>query len=162
LAGPPLDRLLDRVERHRGGPGLLEGSAQRGVGVEVAPALTRRHLDGADALGEDFGACLVLGALAILGGRPLRVTRHTFLPRFFLSQRGWPAGPLPGLRPRWADPRVYPWAHRTKSWPAPPDQPAAAEESCRTPCVGPAVRAATGGALVRVKVRLTPVSTTRR
>ena len=76
VARPPLDGLLDGVERHRGALRLLVGGAQGGVGVEVAPALPGRHLDGPDALGEDLGAGLVLGALAVLGGRPLRVTRH--------------------------------------------------------------------------------------
>ena len=44
--------------------------------VHVAAAFSRRHLDLADQFGENFGACFVLGTLAIFGRRPLGVTRH--------------------------------------------------------------------------------------
>ena len=62
--------LLNRVERDAGRPRLLKGGPQRRVGVEVAAAVPRRHLYGPDALGEDLGPGLVLGPLAVLGGRP--------------------------------------------------------------------------------------------
>ena len=84
-ASIPMDTIEKAIKR---GTGDLEGVRYESINyegygpggvaiiVEVPSPVARGDLDGADALGEDLGAGLVLGALAVLGGRPLRVTRH--------------------------------------------------------------------------------------
>src|SRR5207302_8319095 len=77
LARAPLDRPLDGVDRHRRRARLLIHGTQRGVGVEVAAALARRHLELADELGEELAPRLVSGALLVLDRGPLRMTGHS-------------------------------------------------------------------------------------
>src|SRR5579872_887155 len=126
LARASLDGALDRVERHRGGTRLLEHRAERGIGIDVTAAFTGGHLQLPDHLGEDLGTRLVDRRLAVLGGRPLRMTRHLLPPSLFRARlavsssscffqflrpsdrldhrrltRPWPAGARPpGDRPR--------------------------------------------------------------
>ena len=73
LPGAALYGALDRVEGDRGVPGLGEHRAQRGVGGEVAATFARRYLHLADQFREELATGLVDGALAMLGGCPLRM-----------------------------------------------------------------------------------------
>src|SRR5207302_7720024 len=76
LARAPLDGPLDGVDRYRRRARLLVHGTQRGVGVEVAAALARRHLQLADELGEELAPRLVGGTLLVLDRGPLRMTGH--------------------------------------------------------------------------------------
>ena len=80
LASPPLDGPLDGVQRHRSVTGLLEHGAQGGIGVGIAAALTGRHLDLLDELGEELPPLGVSSTLLVLDGRPLGMTGHICFP----------------------------------------------------------------------------------
>src|SRR5439155_7993058 len=80
LTGAALDRLLDGVDRHGRGAGLVEHRPQGRVHVRVATALAGRDLDLADQLGEQLAAGLVLRTLLVLDRRPLGMTGHGYNP----------------------------------------------------------------------------------
>ena len=92
LAGALRDRALDVVLGHRGVLGLLHGQRERGIALDVAAALLRRHRDGARELGEELAAAGVDDRLLVLDPRPFGMTGHG--RRFY--------GPAAGLagRPR--------------------------------------------------------------
>ena len=76
LAGALGDRALDVVLGHRRVLGLLHGQRERGVALDVAAALLRRHRDGARELGEQLAAACVDDRLLVLDPRPLGMTGH--------------------------------------------------------------------------------------
>ncbi len=76
LAGPPLDRSLDRVERYRVVSRLLEHRAQRRIGLRVTSTLAGGNLDLFDQLGEQLSPLGVSGTLLVLDRCPFGVTRH--------------------------------------------------------------------------------------
>ena len=84
LAGAPLDRPLDRVERHGGVPGLLEHRAQRGVRVRCRRRPPgRRPRPGGSAWRTACPAPCPSAPFLVLGRRPLRMPRHVVnLPRY--------------------------------------------------------------------------------
>src|SRR5262249_11224660 len=87
LTGPPLDGAVDRVVGDGRRLGLGDHRAERGVGVDVAAAFARRHFDLAYQLGEELSACLVLRALLVLDGGPLRMSAHETLTS--CRKRAW-------------------------------------------------------------------------
>src|SRR5664279_1262693 len=71
-----VDVLLDRVGRHVGSLGLLDGQAQARVHRQVAAALARGADDLADKARPHLAALLVLSTLAVLDVGPLGMTGH--------------------------------------------------------------------------------------
>src|SRR5207248_11632790 len=78
LPGPAVNRPLDVLLRHRRVTRLLDGEAERWVGVDVAAAVAGGDGDRARELREELAALGVGGALLVLDRGPLRVTGHSF------------------------------------------------------------------------------------
>jgi len=83
LAGPALDRALDRVLGHVVGQGLVDRQAQARVAAEIRAAHLGRDRDLADEFGKQLAALGILAFLAVLNIGPFTVSGHGLSPGLY-------------------------------------------------------------------------------
>ncbi|VTR69838.1 hypothetical protein DESC_780026 [Desulfosarcina cetonica] len=79
LTGTLFDGPLDVILGHVFGLGRHHRRTQARIGIDIAAARTGSHGNFLDQFGEDLPPFGILGALAVFDGRPLIMSRHSFL-----------------------------------------------------------------------------------